>query len=387
MLNTLLKNLVIAVIFPVIMYGQPSQWYFQNPLPDGESNESISVSGNNLYICGLFGKIIKSTNAGKTWTKPDWQTIRNFFAIDFLNSSTGVVAGGSGDIFKTTNAGENWIRKYPPENFLIQDIVYVNDTLIVAGGKKNKILRSADAGETWVSISLPENCIIYKVYFINDTTGFACGANTTGGVIYKTSDSGLSWKKIEEVQKVIEDICSVNDTTLFAVGEHQVLKSTDLGSTWIQQDIPVLPWYITVSTVKFADEKTGIAAGEYGLILRTSDGGKTWTQISANDIKYLSFSWSSPAFTDVNFADAETGYLVGTCGIILKTTDAGLTWQELSSGTVYGIMDVEFLTKDKGAAVGGNCSVITTNDKGKHWNERATGADGNLFSIKMLNND
>src|SRR5580658_487807 len=60
-----------------------------------------------------------------------------------------------------------------------------------------------------------------------------------------------------------------------------------------------------------------IAVGDAGTIVRTTDGGATWVQIS---------SGTNAALTGVSFADGSTGIAVGSAGAILRTTDAGLTW-------------------------------------------------------------
>ena len=54
-----------------------------------------------------------------------------------------------------------------------------------------------------------------------------------------------------------------------------------------------------------------------GTILKTIDGGTTWTTLSSGTTNDLN---------SVYFTDANTGYAVGDTGTILKTIDGGTTW-------------------------------------------------------------
>jgi len=61
---------------------------------------------------------------------------------------------------------------------------------------------------------------------------------------------------------------------LVAVGEHGVIiYSTDEGRTWSQAAVPV---DTTLTCVGFASPLIGWSAGHFGVILKTVDGGETW---------------------------------------------------------------------------------------------------------------
>src|SRR5207244_1096214 len=72
------------------------------------------------------------------------------------------------------------------------------------------------------------------------------------------------------------------------------------------------------------DVNTVVAVGDYGTILRTTDGGATWTRQS---------SGTTSPLRGVSFTDANTGTAVGDKDTILRTTDGGVTWKAQSSGT------------------------------------------------------
>ena len=79
---------------------------------------------------------------------------------------------------------------------------------------------------------------------------------------------------------------------------------------------------------------TMIAVGDQGSILRTTDGGATWTQIS---------SGTTAGLSGVSFAGANTGVAVGGQGVILRTMDGGATWTLEPSLTTSALNDVSFI--------------------------------------------
>src|SRR5258708_26081639 len=65
------------------------------------------------------------------------------------------------------------------------------------------------------------------------------------------------------------------------------------------------------------DANTVVAVGDAGTIVRTTDGGQSWTLQSSGTTRDL---------RGVSFVDADTGTAVGFSGTILRTTDGGQTW-------------------------------------------------------------
>jgi photosystem II stability/assembly factor-like uncharacterized protein len=86
-----------------------------------------------------------------------------------------------------------------------------------------------------------------------------------------------------------------------------------------------LPTGNKLNCVRFVDDNLGFAVGDCGTILKTTDGGETWT-LKTVESKYM--------LRSVFFTDANTGYIVGgdetwaayTTGIILKTVNSGESW-------------------------------------------------------------
>ncbi len=81
-----------------------------------------------------------------------------------------------------------------------------------------------------------------------------------------------------------------------------------------------LPIHLTV--------RLRVVMGTLQIILRTTDGGVTWTS---------QFSGTGGRLRAVSFTDSDNGTVVGDGGTILRTTDGGTTWTPQTSGTTEGL--------------------------------------------------
>jgi photosystem II stability/assembly factor-like uncharacterized protein len=83
-------------------------------------------------------------------------------------------------------------------------------------------------------------------------------------------------------------------------------------SGWFWQN-PLLQGNSLQATVT-VDTNVMVAVGGYGTILRTTDGGATWS---------VQASGTTDVLYGVSFADTETGTAVGDGGTIVRTTTGG----------------------------------------------------------------
>ena len=91
------------------------------------------------------------------------------------------------------------------------------------------------------------------------------------------------------------------------------------------------------------DADTVVAVGDFGTILKSTDGDATWTRQSSGTTNWL---------YAVSFTDANTGTVVGDLGTILRTTDGGATWRPLPSGIRDDLFGVSFTDARTGTAGG-----------------------------------
>jgi photosystem II stability/assembly factor-like uncharacterized protein len=135
--------------------------------------------------------------------------------------------------------------------------------------------------------------------------------------------------------------------------------------------------------VSFADTNTGTVVGDGGTILRTSDGGDTWTsQYRPTDDNLQAIAMPDPA----------TATVAGSFNnVILRTTDSGASWTPLSSGVKNTLSGIWFTDPNTGTLVGGQgaCSpsistILRTTDGGANWRQQPTGSNRALFSVFFI---
>ncbi len=163
------------------------------------------------------------------------------------------------------------------------------------------------------------------------------------GGVWKTKDGGLTWTPLTDQQPSLANGAIVidpsnPDTVYVGTGEENfagdsyygagILKSTDGGATWTQILGPFLRDKIGTLAIHPKDGKTLLAASSAGL-WRSPDAGESWIPvISAVTATSVLFD---P--TDGSSAYAALGATGGsTRNGVYHSTDGGLTWQKLTGG-------------------------------------------------------
>ena len=175
-------------------------------------------------------------------------------------------------------------------------------------------------------------------------------------------------------------------TRIVAVGDRGViLLSDDEGKTYRQAK--QVPTRATLTGVTFIDAKQGWAAGHWGVVLHTADGGETWG-LQRDDI-----SVDQPLHT-IWFKDKNHGIAAGLFSLLLVTEDGGKSWKSTSlpaaSGGKRSDLNLFRLFPDRLGnvlIVGEQGSVYRSADNGKTWELLATGNKGTLWTgIVLLDN-
>ncbi len=119
--------------------------------------------------------------------------------------------------------------------------------------------------------------------------------------------------------------------------------------------------------VGFYNAAVGHAVGARGVVVRTEDGGKTWSALSSDTMENL---WA------LKFISPSTGMIGGgatpwqnqnmSSGIILRTTDAGQTWTKVYDGK-HRISDFSFVNAQQAYASGVGGVLLKSGNGGKSW--------------------
>lgn len=127
----------------------------------------------------------------------------------------------------------------------------------------------------------------------------------------------------------------------WCVGDQGViLQTTDGGRSWSQQTSGTT---VKLRSVFFTDSIKGWAAGDSGTMLATANGGTTWTQ---------QVTGTTQALHTVFFSSPTTGWVGGANYTILQTNNGGVLWGRMSNVTAPTVTDLHFQTPVAGWAVG-----------------------------------
>ena len=120
----------------------------------------------------------------------------------------------------------------------------------------------------------------------------------------------------------------LNAQTGWTVGNNKILKTINGGNNWFSQEFPFSENDdYTFKSVCFTNSTTGWIAGDlyksppgvhYRIILKTTNGGETWTESYVNN---------NSGLNSICYRTPDAGYSVGLNAII-KSTNQGLTWTE-----------------------------------------------------------
>ncbi|MEO0078183.1 MAG: YCF48-related protein [candidate division WOR-3 bacterium] len=264
--------------------------------------------------------MLRTADGGRNWTSLLTGISNDLYAAFCHSPSEIHVAGSGGIILKTSNAGSTWeLQSSGVTGDLLGMDFPVDASTGYVVGVNGVVLKTTNGGQAWVRESTGTTAPLRGVCFPQDnSTGYAVGG-WYDGLILKTANGGQSWNMVYTGWEDLWSISFGTPDTGFAVGYYgAVVKTTDAGNHWTE--LSVGEDYDLPSVYFPEGGRVGYAVGydwwaERSVVWKTVDGGESWArQISIQNDEGL---WS------VRFIDNNVGYAVGGCGMILKTTDGG----------------------------------------------------------------
>jgi photosystem II stability/assembly factor-like uncharacterized protein len=226
------------------------------------------------------------------------------------------------------------------------------------------------AGATVPATTFSRNDAFYGIATPSDSLLWMAGRD---GKVLFSADDGVSWVIQRTPTKVhLQDIAAWDSEHAVAVGNKGVVVSTsDGGKTWQEAHAPQSALANKLLRVRVFGSAEAWAVGESGVVLRTSDFGRTWvTAGKAEDI----------AWNDVWHSDAGT-LLVGEFGKIKRSKDGGANWEDIASPVKSSLMSVAFRDARNGVAVGLSGVVLATRDGGQTWTRMRSSTPEHLFDV------
>jgi len=180
----------------------------------------------------------------------------------------------------------------------------------------------------------------------------------TSEEIIETLDAGNTWLKKQNISSGND--MDLFNTTGYIVGNNgYVLKSTDNGATWNQISTG---FFVSFNTVTIIDENNIILSSSNSIV-KTNNGGTTWQS--------LSMSIPNISVNKTFFTSSLIGHAVCDQGEILKTINGGQSWYSTQSTTIgpSDYFTVYFINESIGFASREHSDLYKTIDGGETWTE------------------
>lgn len=259
-----------------------------------------------------------------------------------------------------------WITQTAPSATTILCVDLVDTTIAWAGTIDGKAIRTTNGGQSWTTTVGSPGGEVTSINAIDNNKALALSNAVSSARIRRTVSLGVSWGTVYEntdPDARLNAITMIDDLNGFVVGDPVsgqwlILKTTDGGVTW--NDISTLSQNGSEKGLSNSMYWTDLQNGWFGTddsrIYRTTDGGQTWT--SSN----TTFSTSNA----VSFTNVSSGVSAGED--INWTTDGGATWIT-KSGQISG----EVVSAASAKQVDGKfffisgTEVYKTNDAGENY--------------------
>jgi photosystem II stability/assembly factor-like uncharacterized protein len=242
---------------------------------------------------------------------------------------------------------------------------------LVAVGEHGVITFSDDNGASWVQAAVPVDVTLTSVAFATPKIGWAAGHY---GVILHTEDGGLTWQ--EQLNGI-----QANQLTLEAA--KAAVAGGDQSPT-VALAMKRANYFVTAGpdkpflSILVSSPQDVMVFGAYRMAMKTTDGGKTWTDWSLN----IGDTHSH------NLYDVAGGgndiFIAGETGLVFHSTDGGQSFPEVTAPTDATLFTV-LQTKDGGVFVCGVAgNAFRSSDAGQSWQPVNLGTVSNLTGGRVL---
>lgn len=276
-----------------------------------------------------------------------------------------VAVGGSQDLLVSDNEGRSWSARSYSDGHYLYGISCVSSTRCIAVGDAGTILISGNGNETWTQVSSGTSEPLSSVSCPGDGRCYAVG---DGGTVLATDNSGLSWDEVASGSSVIAGIACDTPTQCAAVTSNSERDLyTQNGINWSAAKVPSDPLLALVPMNGIAcSGAICVAAGNHGLLARSTDGGATWS--------FVYPAATAQNLDSINCPTPSRCLAVGSDGTILRSMNGGATWIHETSPTGETLLGMTCVTPEDCLAVGSGRTVISTVDGGTDWVVRAGSA-------------
>lgn len=326
--------------------------------------EQVHVSSNAILV-GSEGRIFLSNNDGRSWIKlRDRVDLFSSIAWSFYrmaSTNDTLFVGAGTTVLRSVDAGQTWTKILEIDTKVTDVAVSSNHVVVCAGG----LYVSDDGGAMWSSVDLnllppgPNKNRYMTTACINDAQ-LLVGEWPVG--IQRSSDRGRSWDP---------DVSHFGDATILALAEKNeviiagtsngLVRSTDQGTTWSR-----FAGRLDEIEVRFIEviDNMIICNAANGLVYSVDDGA-SWTTVS-----------EGPNAKVNAVAKSRDSYLVATDSGVFKTSLTFASWRRLSVGRAGEIQCTALAVRGDTILVGTDYRFVHRSTNGGETFEPAAALPG-----------
>jgi photosystem II stability/assembly factor-like uncharacterized protein len=401
------------------VFSGHSGWFWGSPQPQGNDLSGLDFVGSRGYAAGAFGTLLRTDDAGATWTAVDTGLTDPLVRVRVIDANTVLVGGGCA-LRRSDDGGQSfsrlpWTASDAGCPSPIASFFFASGSVGYLTTKDGSIFRTADGGQTFSrQTSVPGTSSAggsrepADIYFTSDNTGVAVTRGSGGGKIFRTTDAGISWVDVGSPPSASNPFNGVTFTSAndgVAVGNGNTFMVTaDGGATWTPKPLTGAPVQDLVS-VDCSTATTCIATEGNGHLMRTTDGGATGADITPSTGKVLATAFSSPtrvvavgqqggtvisddggvnfsplggavsgaAFQRLRATSASIANVGAANGTLIRTTNGGANWSAVGVPTNATVLDASFADQATGYAIDAFGGAFKTVNGGTSWQILNTG--------------
>jgi len=220
------------------------------------SGAILDIAISSTDVCTYYAlkadRLMKTTSCGRefdtqTYVEGRTKEALTTFALDWYNPNVLYLGTTAGEVLKSSDAGDTWTVVYSMKDSISAiEVSNADSRFVIVAGLRSGIYRSEDGGASWISLedSLKSLKGADRVYALaQSANGLQVVASTKYGIL-TSDDKGLTWKGISLLTASGDVIISAlavdpDDGKKIMYGTDSALYLTlDSGSTWSTQELP-----------------------------------------------------------------------------------------------------------------------------------------------------
>lgn len=214
----------------------------------------IAISSDDVctYYVLKADRLMKTTSCGRefdiqTYVEGRTKEALTTFALDWYNPKVLYLGTTAGEVLKSSDAGDTWtVVQSIKDSITALEISNADSRFVIMGGARTGLYRSEDSGATWLSFedNLSDMKGADRVYaLVQSGDGLQVVASTKYGLL-TSDDKGLTWKGLSlltasgDVTITALAVDPQNGKKIMYGTQTALYVTADGGSTWSTEDLP-----------------------------------------------------------------------------------------------------------------------------------------------------